>query len=144
VIDRFRGEYAFLSNFAHSPIEVSGLVFPSVEHAYQAAKISLSFSPDVRLAMQQGVARLATASLAKKAGRSLVLRRDWFDVRLPIMERLLRLKFELPTRMDRLRETAPHDLVEGNDWHDTFWGVCRGEGANHLGRLLMKIRDEQP
>ena len=35
-------------------------------------------------------------------------------------------------------------LEEGNTWHDTFWGVDAktGEGLNHLGRILMKVRDE--
>lgn len=32
--------------------------------------------------------------------------------------------------------TAPATLVEGNTWKDTFWGVCKGVGENHLGRHL--------
>jgi predicted NAD-dependent protein-ADP-ribosyltransferase YbiA (DUF1768 family) len=33
-------------------------------------------------------------------------------------------------------------LIEENTWGDTFWGICKGQGENHLGRLLMQIRDE--
>lgn len=38
--------------------------------------------------------------------------------------------------------TAEELLVEGNNWNDTFWGVCRGRGENNLGRILMKVRSE--
>ena len=38
VINRFDGEFAFLSNFWECEVEFDGIVFPSVEHAYQAAK----------------------------------------------------------------------------------------------------------
>lgn len=31
---------------------------------------------------------------------------------------------------------------EGNTWGDKFWGVCDGEGENHLGKLLMEVRAE--
>ena len=34
------------------------------------------------------------------------------------------------------------ELIEGNVWNDTFWGVCNGKGHNHLGKILMKVRDE--
>ena len=32
------------------------------------------------------------------------------------------------------------ELVEGNYWGDTFWGICNGEGTNWLGILLMAER----
>lgn len=36
-------------------------------------------------------------------------------------------------------------LVEGNSFGDTFWGVDArtGKGENHLGKILMKVREEQ-
>jgi predicted NAD-dependent protein-ADP-ribosyltransferase YbiA (DUF1768 family) len=58
------------------------------------------------------------------------------------MEEILRMKFADERLRDKLTSTAPVELVEGNWWGDTFWGVCKGVGENHLGRLLMKIRDE--
>jgi predicted NAD-dependent protein-ADP-ribosyltransferase YbiA (DUF1768 family) len=57
------------------------------------------------------------------------------------MEQLLRQKFAGP-RAFLLAATSPAELIEGNTWHDTFWGVCDGIGENNLGRLLMKIRDD--
>ena len=57
------------------------------------------------------------------------------------MEDLLRQKFTAPELRRRLRLTHPYPLVELNTWNDVFWGVCKGQGENHLGRLLMTIRD---
>ncbi len=42
----------------------------------------------------------------------------------------------------RLLATGDAELVEGNNWGDRFWGICRGEGRNELGKILMKVRDE--
>lgn len=60
------------------------------------------------------------------------------------MEELLRIKFSGidPFLTRALLETGDAELIEGNTWNDTFWGVCNGEGENNLGRLLMKVREE--
>ena len=63
------------------------------------------------------------------------------------MEELLRLKFAQPYLRDLLIATGEQKLIEGNYWHDNFWGSCSCEkcgdkGENHLGRLLMKLRSE--
>ena len=49
-----------------------------------------------------------------------------------------------PELAARLVLTGVMPLVEGNAWHDVFWGVDvrTGEGENHLGRILMAIRNE--
>lgn len=41
IIDSFHGEYAFLSNYYDSPIFYDGILYPSVEHAFQAAKTTV-------------------------------------------------------------------------------------------------------
>ena len=38
MINDFRGEYRWLSNFHLVDVEWQGHIFPSTEHAYQAAK----------------------------------------------------------------------------------------------------------
>ena len=134
VIDSFGGEYSFLSNFFPCKIEYERIHYPTTEHAYQAAK-----SLDV--ADRQRVALLISPASAKKIGRTLNLRPDWESVRLKIMEEILLLKFQKTRFCKLLLETGDRQLVEGNYWNDTFWGVCRGKGENHLGKLLMKIRD---
>ena len=83
-----------------------------------------------------------TAKEAKSFGRQVKLREDWESVKVDIMEMLLRQKFARPALREQLLNTQDSILINGNNYGDTFWGVCKGEGQNQLGRLLMKIRQE--
>jgi ribA/ribD-fused uncharacterized protein len=133
-IDRFTGDYDFLSNFFPSPIEVDGIVYPTVENAFQAAK---TYDPEEK----QAVAAAPTPGSAKRLGRKVQLRPDWEEVKVGIMEDLVRLKFTTHADLrDTLLDTGDAELIEGNTWKDTFWGVCRGQGRNELGQILMKVR----
>jgi N-glycosidase YbiA len=133
-IDSFEGEYGFLSNFYPCRIYYNGLWYPSVEHAYQAAKTA---DLDERIRVQSA----KTAGKAKRLGKSVTLRPDWEEVKLEIMRLLVYKKFFDYELRKRLCETGAAELVEGNWWGDTYWGVCKGVGENHLGKILMKIRD---
>jgi N-glycosidase YbiA len=135
MIDRFDGEYAFLSNFWSSPITLDGITYPTVEHAFQAAK---AINPPER----QRIAALPTPGAAKRAGRKVAIRPDWERVKVGIMEDLVRRKFADPELAGKLLATGEEDLVEGNTWNDRFWGVCRGSGRNELGKILMRVRAE--
>jgi ribA/ribD-fused uncharacterized protein len=139
-ITRFRGNYAFLSNFYSSPITVNGIAFPTVEHAFQAAKVRLDHPR--RRDAQILIAEHPTPAGAKRAGRSVTLRADWKTAHLPIMRRLLALKFADRRLRRLLMDTSDLPLIEGNDWKDTYWGVCNGVGRNQLGVLLMELRAE--
>jgi len=131
MITAFTGEYRWLSNFAACEVKWGELTFPSVEHAYQASKFT---DPDLIKRFQ-----VVTASEAKRMGRTKP-RFDWD--KLAVMEYLLNQKFCDPVLRNKLIETGDAELVEGNWWGDTFWGVCGGVGENHLGKLLMKIRSQ--
>jgi ribA/ribD-fused uncharacterized protein len=137
-IDSFSGEHSFLSSFHPSPITIQGITWPTVEHAFQAAKTKdIDARVDIRLA--------STPGKAKRLGRRVELRSDWESIKVDVMEDLLRRKFAPGTALrQQLDATSPAELIEGNHWGDTFWGVCRGVGRNQLGLLLMKIRDEDP
>lgn len=138
----FIGPHRFLSNFWMASIEFEGLTYPTLEHAYQAAK---SLSPLDRVLFTSAQCSHNPAH-AKKLGRRIVLRRDWEQVKLPIMRELVTRKFQDPKLAQKLRATGSHVLVEGNWWHDQFWGDCRCDkhvntpGENHLGKILMDIR----
>lgn len=136
VIDRFRGPFGFLSNFAAVPIEYEGMVFPNVEAAYQAAKL-LHKEERVRFT------RPMSPGLARRYGRSLKnFRKDWCEVRRGIMKSLLEKKFiNHKTFRQKLLATGTSVLREGNTWNDVYWGVCEGKGENQLGQLLMEIRE---
>jgi ribA/ribD-fused uncharacterized protein len=135
MIGEFQGPHRWLSNFAPVTVEFEGVPYPSVEHAYQAAK--------TKDRDQRATLLTLTAGQAKRAVRAFDVRPDWDDCKLEIMEALLRQKFAQEPYRTKLRETGRRMIVEGNNWGDTFWGMCRGAGTNHLGRLIMQIREEQ-
>lgn len=137
MITAFQGEWRFLSNFwpAVVPLALDGKLYPTVEHAYQAAK---SDDPVLRKMIRDAT----SPRTAKSLGRKAHLRDGWDTERLAVMEALLREKFKNGALMASLQKTYPHELVEGNTWGDRFWGQCEGQGENHLGRLLMALRDE--
>lgn len=85
----------------------------------------------------------APPNTAKRMGQRLVLRPHWDRIKLAIMHQLVFEKFHSnPSMRDRLIGTENALLIEGNDWGDTYWGVCRGLGANNLGNILMLVRSE--
>ena len=130
----FRQQYSFLSNFYACDIEMEdGIIYPSVEHAYVASKT---------LNMGERVSVLnMTPGQAKRYGRTISIRPDWDTYRLEIMLVLLRKKFAIPSLAKKLLAIV-EPIVEDNYWGDTFWGVCKGEGRNELGNLLMQVQDE--
>jgi hypothetical protein len=135
VIDRFIDEFAFLSNFHPSTIYLNGKPYATVEHAYQAAKtLDESQHETIRTARNPGE--------AKNLGKAVILRPDWEDIKVDLMRNFVKLKFENPLLRELLLATDDATLIEGNFWNDREWGVCRGEGKNLLGKILMQVRDE--
>ena len=134
-VDLFRGEYAFLSNFQKCNIEFEGDVYPTVEHAFQAAK---TFDKEER----KRILSFASPVIAKRIGRKVKLRPDWEYVKCDIMLLLLKKKFEDPELAEKLLATGDAELIEGNNHGDRFWGMVNGEGKNMLGKLLMEVRDD--
>jgi len=135
MINSFRGKYYFLSNFYPSEILIGGKKYTTVEHTYQAMKA-------VNGEDLAWIACAATPSEAKKRGNEIICREDWENVKLPTMKAIIYLKFR--THLDLLKQliaTGNEELVEGNWWNDTFWGICNGVGENHLGKILMEVRD---
>ncbi|QDP59498.1 MAG: hypothetical protein GOVbin4162_72 [Prokaryotic dsDNA virus sp.] len=141
MIETFRDEYNWLSNFAlfERPLKFSGgLSFPTNEHFYVAMKTK-DHSERV------GVCLHPLKGL-KSYGRSLTLREDWEDIKQDVMLYGLRYKFSPlnPSLRNKLISTGDQYIQEGNWWRDIYWGVClrTGEGENHLGKLIMQIREE--
>lgn len=133
----FRGKYQFLSNMYSASFEWNGRSYKNSEAAFQSAK---SLDPAVRDEFSE-----MTGVVAKREGKKVLLRRDWEDVKDGIMEEVVREKFiQNPDLLKKLIDTGDLELVEGNRWHDRYWGVdvVSGEGENHLGIILMKLREE--
>jgi len=134
LINDFRGEYRFLSNFHYSLVEYKGILYSTLEGAFQAAKTPF---PQERVQFET-----MRPDRAKQKGRYVTLRDDWEDVKVSIMAELIKDKFSRHQHLrDLLLKTGDAELVEGNWWGDDFWGVCTPSGLNILGRLLMRERD---
>ena len=135
MINSFRDEYFFLSNFYPVEIKLDGIVYPNAEAAFQAQK-TLDVEERRKFSM------LKNPVQAKRLGRKVKLRDDWEEVKLDIMTEVVSQKFlQHPHLIEMLLQTGDEELIEGNKWGDRFWGVCKGKGENHLGKILMKIRD---
>lgn len=134
-ITSFTGDFAFLSNFYEAQVIYRGIVYPTAEHAYQAQKTT-------DIGVQEQIRAAPTPGRAKKIGNSIALRPDWEDIRVDVMEDIIWEKFTQNEDLaQRLINTYPQELVEGNDWGDQFWGVSGGTGNNMLGQILMRARD---
>lgn len=133
MIDRFSGPYAWLSNFYPARVQWNGMRFTTVEHAYVAAK-----TPNEEAWIQ--IRLTPSPAKVKRMGYKYVLRENWLDLKIDVMTDLIRQKFNDQELQAKLLETGDWPLIEGNHWNDKFWGVCNGEGENHLGKILMAER----
>lgn len=131
-INGFQGKYRFLSNFYPSKLTVCGIEYLNSEAAFQAGKT-------LDISRRHEFTNL-TASQAKKQGRKLKLRDDWEITRIEIMELCLRSKFSNKNLRAKLVATDNIELIEFNNWGDSFWGVTSKGGQNKLGQLLMLVR----
>jgi ribA/ribD-fused uncharacterized protein len=140
-ITRFRGDYHFLSNFYEADVPYGGKLYPTAEHAYQAAKTG---DPEVK----EAIRRAKTPGEAKRMGRRAARRLDWLEVRRSIMYAVVQAKFLRHADLrQKLLDTGDAVLIEGNDWGDRYWGMVENEagtlkGENHLGQILMRVRAE--
>lgn len=135
IINNFRGDYFFLSNFYIAPVTYADITYTSNEAAFQAQKLA---DPERRIEFGG-----LNPSEAKKLGRHVPLRPDWEEVKIGIMYQIVTAKFmQNPALRLRLQATGSAQLEEGNTWGDTFWGRVNGIGQNHLGKILMQVRSE--
>ena len=142
MIDKFEGDYAFLSNFFYSPITIEGKRYLTVENYFQSMKAANpEDAEEIRLAPKPGE--------SKRLGRHCVIRKDWEDIKEDIMYKGVKAKFmQNPNLRTALEKTEDAWLEEGNTWHDNTWGVCRcikcqdKMAYNKLGKILMRVRKE--
>lgn len=133
-IKGFFGQYRWLSNFWECPVEYEGILYPSSENAYQAAKVL----PEHRCNFQNIKPNESKKAWKKYPG---IAPENWDKIKLNIMYEIVERKFNQNKDLAiKLIETYPKYLEETNTWRDVFWGVCKGKGENHLGFILMKVR----
>lgn len=136
MIEQFRGEYRWLSNFAPALITLDYVTYPSIEHAYMSAKCDTVqwkiFCSDVN----------NTPGAVKKASKSITLVKDWDAKKVGVMTLCIKQKFRQEPYKSNLIATGSKHIQGGNYWNDKFWGFClkTEEGLNTLGKLIMDER----
>ena len=139
IIAGFFGPFRFLSNFypVKGGVGLDEIVYPSVEHAYQAAKWPVE---------QRAQFVSVTAGQSKKLGRLApdFDQKRWNKQKYELMYHLNWQKYQndIKLRM-KLVVTEGFLLEERNSWGDTDWGTnVKGDGDNNLGKILMRVRDK--
>lgn len=139
-INKFRGKNYFLSNFYQAPVKYQGMFFTNNEAAFQGAKVIGTKQESQRLSFTSLIARDA-----KHKGRHVLLRSDWEKVKDQVMYDIVLDKFTRNQDLrDKLLATKNAELIEGNTWHDTYWGydITKKRGQNKLGKILMQVRQQ--
>ena len=151
MIEKFEGRWRFLSNFYECEIEHQGIIYKSVEAFYVAMKCNNEQMLQGRHYtigdFREMIARLPSPGMVKKIGQQMQVRKDWSEKKLEFMNWAVREKFKNEQLKELLLSTEDMPLIEGNVWHDNFYGQCscikcKNKGNNHLGKILMKVRDE--
>ena len=140
VIGFYPREFYPFDNFSSFKVEWNGYLFASVEEAYQAASFMGSDEELVeKIKKSHSADEAQRISYANRDKR----REDWDDVKISIMEELLRLKIEQnPYVKKKLLQTGDYMIVEDSP-KDDFWGWgSNRDGQNNLGKLWMKLREE--
>jgi len=150
MITKFDGRYGFLSNFYPCKIEYQGITYNSVETYYVAMKCNNDQMIDGKYYtcadFRELVANMAPGK-AKQLGKVIKIRSEWDSKKLGFMEWAVKEKFKDEALKEMLLMTESKEIIEGNYWHDNFYGQCTcekcvGRGKNKLGKLLMDIRSE--
>lgn len=134
MINSFRHQYYFLSNFYNVPITYEGLTYQNNEAAFQAQK---TLNDNERMKFTN-----LAPNEAKRLGRKVRLRLDWEEVKDEIMYDICIAKFyQNQDLKEKLIATGTQPLEEGNTWGDREWGTVNGVGKNKLGKILMRVRE---
>jgi ribA/ribD-fused uncharacterized protein len=133
------GWYVF-DNFAPFQVEWRDKLYPTAEHAYQAAHFT-----DTNPELAEKVRLTSSPREASDFANLNSMHDDpeWKEKRLSIMEEIVRCKLNQHLYVKQiLIESKDKFIVEMND-DDAFWGWGRDHnGENHLGQIWMNLRSE--
>ena len=138
VVGFYEREFYVFSNFSSFQVYWRGRLWPTSEHAYQAAHF---FETNRELTEQ--IFGSPSAHEAFKLAKANVdqARVDWEELKVGIMEDICWHKLAQHTYIQlKLLQTGDVPLVEDSPT-DAFWGWGSGrDGRNELGQLWMRLR----
>jgi N-glycosidase YbiA len=138
-INFYTPDFFVFNNFSAHAIEYEGELYPTSEHAYQAAKCTDSSG---RKAIRDARSPLQAKTLSNGTYRG-ARDPDWDQKKVAVLQEILRAKIaQHPEAREALHASGREDIVEDSPT-DYFWGEgADGTGLNMLGKLWMKLRDE--
>lgn len=125
------------SNFSAHAVEFKGQRYPTVEHAFHAAKFD---DETIKNEIKNATSPLEAFKLGKKYKPQR--RSNWDEIKVDVLYLLVKEKVNQHEEVkNALLATDDEQIIEDNP-HDDFWGNGPdGNGANHTGKILMKIRE---
>lgn len=136
--------YYEFTNFYGSSVNIEGKQWPTTEHYFQAQKFN-------NTNIQEMIRTAATPREAFTISRNVQYDQYKIDknlwenfLRYEVMAKAIRAKFNQHGHLrNLLLNTGDQILVEDAGRNDSVWGAGADyQGANHLGRILMHVRDE--
>ena len=133
----YKGKWVknWFSNMTLTPIEIDGVMWPSVENYYQAYKCTDDSEFEAF--------KVITPSQAKYRGRKQTLPDNWDKLKLITMFKGLYAKFSQHADQRTMLLDHKERFVEWNNWKDTYWGfdINLKKGDNNLGKLLDLVKN---
>ena len=139
-ISFFIGQHQALDNFAAFSVEWNGILWPTLEHAYQAAKFE---DNSIIQRIQKARSPYEAKSIVREKELASKVSPDWNSRKVATMKALMQCKVSQHSLIKEiLLGTQKARLVENSPF-DSFWGIGPdGDGKNMIGLLWMEIRDE--
>lgn len=158
--------FEFSNFYTKSPFVLDGKKWSSSEHYYQAAK--WEHEPDYQALIIECDIPLKAFKMSKQRKlvsyhvnlvinkktnkmkvndaitlhKNLKPRSDWQEIKINVMRKALKAKFEQNPKLKALlKSTGNSEIIEGSPY-DYFWGEGKEKtGKNVLGKLLMELRN---
>jgi len=137
-IPYYETSYFVLSNFSAHTVEIDSVVYPTAEHAYHAAKFTdEKIQDDIRNARSP----VEAYHLGQKYKSQRIA--TWDEIKITVLYDIVKAKVMQHDEVrTALAATGTEEIIEDNP-NDGFWGNGKdGAGENHMGKILMRIRDE--
>ncbi|MES2213866.1 MAG: NADAR family protein [Patescibacteria group bacterium] len=136
--------YIYFSPYTAHAIEIEGVVFPTLEHAYQCMRYT---DPVIIEEIRQAHSPLKAWEISSTYKHLQVPEFKNEEHKLKVMKMLMRLKADQHEEIrNALRDSGDLTIVKHIVTYppgDGFWDDGEdGAGLNHTGRLWMEIRDE--
>jgi ribA/ribD-fused uncharacterized protein len=134
----YEHDFYIFSNFSSFAIEYDGKLWPTSEHAYQAARFA---DPEIKEIIHgmRSAHEVFTYAMNNRANSIA----EWDDIKFDVMKKILHAKVsQHPYVKKKLLDSGNRELIE-DSWRDPVWGWGPDkDGQNMLGKLWMEVRGE--